>query len=255
MSIGSDRFPAALSALEPATLDEIDRRSALRHRVDTKYVVLRERLPELIAQVDGYDVLEIDGRRVFGYENVYFDTPDLRCFHDHVEGARPRFKARTRYYRDTSTCLFEVKLKSGDDTTKRQRDCDITDHGVLTESARAFLRDALTDLTGEEPPEDLAATLSTSFRRATLSAREGGERATIDLEVVLRAMDDRSVTLRDDYALMETKSERGEGQLDAALVAAGCEPASISKYRLGVGLLLADDPESAHNQSLRSCFS
>jgi hypothetical protein len=64
-------------------------------------------------------------------------------------------------------------------------------------------------------------------------------------------MDDRS----DAYALMETKSEGGEGQLDAALIAAGCEPASISKYRLGVGLLLADDPESAHNQSVRSCFS
>ena len=192
---------------------------------------------------------------MFGYENVYFDTPDLRCFHDHVEGARPRFKARTRYYRDTGTCFFEVKVKTGDDTTKRQRDCDVAEHGVLTESARAFLREAVTDLTGQESPEDLAAALSTSFRRATLSAREGGERATIDLEVVLRAMDDRSVTLRNDYALVETKSEGGEGQLDAALIAAGCEPTSISKYRLGVGLLLADDPESAHNQALRSCFS
>jgi VTC domain len=255
MTSGSDTFPAVLSALEPATLEEIDRRSALRHRVDTKYVVLRERLPELIAQIDGYDVLEIDGRRMFGYENVYFDTPDLRCFHDHVEGARPRFKARTRYYRDTGTCFFEVKVKTGDDTTKRQRDCDVAEHGVLTESARAFLREAVTDLTGQEPPDDLAAALSTSFRRATLSAREGGERATIDLEVVLRAMDDRSVTLRNDYALVETKSEGEEGQLDAALTAAGCEPTSISKYRLGVGLLLADDPESAHNQALRSCFS
>jgi hypothetical protein len=255
MTSGSDTFPTVLSALEPATLEEIDRRSALRHRVDTKYVVPRERLPELIAEVDGYDVLEIDGRRMFGYENVYFDTPDLRCFHDHVEGARPRFKARTRYYRDTGTCFFEVKVKTGDDTTKRQRDCDVAEHGVLTESARAFLREAVTDLTGQEPPEDLAAALSTSFRRATLSAREGGERATIDLEVVLRAMDDRSVTLRNDYALVETKSEGGEGQLDAALIAAGCEPTSISKYRLGVGLLLADDPESAHNQALRSCFS
>jgi hypothetical protein len=39
------------------------------------------------------------------------------------------------------------------------------------------------------------------------------------------------------------------------LSAAGCEPTSISKYRLGVGLLLADDPESAHNQALRNCFS
>jgi hypothetical protein len=39
MTSGSDTFPAVLSALEPATLEEIDRRSALRHRVDTKYVV------------------------------------------------------------------------------------------------------------------------------------------------------------------------------------------------------------------------
>jgi len=29
----------------------------------------------------------------------------------------------------------------------------------------------------------------------------------------------------------------------------------MSKYRLGVGLLLTDDPESARNQALRSCFA
>jgi hypothetical protein len=255
MSEGSNTFAAALSELEPATLDEIDRRSALRHRVDTKYVVPREQLSELIGAVEGYDVLEIDGRRVFTYENVYFDTPELRCFHDHVEGARPRFKARTRYYRDTDKCFFEVKVKTGEDLHKSQYDCDVSEHGVVTEASRDFLRSALTEIAGEEPPDDLAAVLSTSFRRATLSAREGGERATIDLEVVLRAMDDRSVTLRDEFALIETKSEGGEGQLDAALVAAGREPASISKYRLGVGLLLAEDPQSARHQGLRSCFA
>jgi hypothetical protein len=89
----------------------------------------------------------------------------------------------------------------------------------------------------------------------TLSARGGGERATIDLEVVLRAMDGRSVTPRDEFALMETKSEEGKGQIDAALVASGREPASISKYRLGVGFLLAEDPESAHHESLRNRFA
>jgi hypothetical protein len=255
MSDGSDTFAEALSGLEPATLEEMDRRSALRHRVDTKYVVPREDLSGLIEAVDGYDALEIDGSRMFSYENVYFDTPDLRCFRDHVEGARPRFKARTRYYSDTRKCFFEVKVKTGDDMHKRQCDCDVTEHGVLTDAAREFLRKAMTELAEEEPPDDLAAVLSTGFRRATLSAREGGERATIDLEVVLRAMDDRSVTLRDEYALIETKSEGGEGQLDAALVEAGREPASISKYRLGVGLLLAEDPESARHQALRNCFA
>jgi hypothetical protein len=68
-------------------------------------------------------------------------------------------------------------------------------------------------------------------------------------------MDGRSVTLRDEFALMETKSEEGKGQIDAALVASGREPASISKYRLGVGFLLAEDPESAHHESLRNRFA
>ena len=229
MSGDADTFRAALAGLEPASLEEMDRRSALRHRVDTKYVVPRERLAQLIQAVDGYDVLQIDGRREFHYESVYFDTLDLRCFWDHVEGTRPRFKARTRYYRDTGTCFFEVKVKSGDETHKRQYDCDVAEHGVVTDSARDFLREAMTDLTGQEPPEDLAAALSTTFRRSTLTAREGGERTTIDLEIALTAMDGRSVTLRDEFALIETKSEGGRGQVDAALVAAGHEPASISK--------------------------
>jgi hypothetical protein len=68
-------------------------------------------------------------------------------------------------------------------------------------------------------------------------------------------MDDRSVSLRDDRALVETKSEGGEGRLDAMLRNAGCEPMSISKYRLGVGLLVADDPGSAHAEPLRRCFA
>jgi VTC domain-containing protein len=254
MSVGSDGFPEALYALEPATLEEVDRRSALRRRVDTKYVIPRERLADVVAGLDDYEVLEIDGHRNFLYESVYFDTPDLRCFRDHVEGAERRFKARTRYYRETEKCFIELKVKVGDETTKRQRDCDVTEHGVISEASREFLREAVTELIGEEPPDDLAAVLSTSFRRATLSAREGGERATIDLELVLRTMDDRTATLRDDYALVETKSEAGEGELDAALEAAGCEPASISKYRLGVGLLLAEDRESAQQELLRQRF-
>ncbi len=126
---------------------------------------------------------------------------------------------------------------------------------MLTDSAREFLRTALRDLLGEDPPEDMAAPLSTAYRRVTLSARGGGERTTMDLDVVLRAMDGRAATLREELALVETKSERGEGEIDDALTAAGCEPVSISKYRLGVGLLLAEDPESAHQQGLRSYFT
>ena len=39
-----------------------------------------------------------------------------------------------------------------------------------------------------------------------------------------------------------------------ALGAEGCDAISISKYRLGIGLLLADDPEGARLDPLRRCF-
>lgn len=228
----------------------------MRRRVDTKYAVPVDVAEDVLEHVaDSYRVLEIDATRKFTYESVYFDTPDLRCFTDHVDGRRPRFKVRSRYYRETGACFFEVKVKRADDATiKRQRPYDKEDHGSITAPARGFLEDVLAELAGEPAPEDLAPSLSTSYRRITLSAKEGSERATMDLEVGMRAMDGRDVRLRDGTLLLETKTEEGDSRVDRALRDAGCEAMSISKYRLGVGLLLADDPESAHTATLRTCF-
>jgi hypothetical protein len=103
-------------------------------------------------------------------------------------------------------------------------------------------------------PADLAPSLITTYQRLTLSAREGGERATLDLAVRMRAMDGRDVELRDGVVLVETKTGDGQSRLDDELGQAGCEAMSISKYRLGVGMLLADDPEGAEAEALRSCF-
>jgi hypothetical protein len=246
----------ALGDLDPIGLEELDEQAKLRRRVDAKYVTPADVAAATTRSLAAdYSALEIDGRRRFTYESVYFDTPDLRCFRDHVEGVRPRFKIRSRYYRETEACFFEIKVKRADDeTVKRQRPYDHADHGTITPQAERFLEETLGELAGEEPPGDLAPTLITTYERMTLAAREGGERATLDLAVKLRSMDGRGVELRDAVVLVETKTEAGESRLDAELRAAGCEAMSISKYRLGVGLLLADDPESAEADALRSCF-
>ena len=68
-------------------------------------------------------------------------------------------------------------------------------------------------------------------------------------------MDNRSRKLKEDLALAETKTEQSKGAFDEALVAVGCEPTAVSKYRLGVGLLLADDPDEAGKGSVRQGFA
>jgi VTC domain len=245
-----------MTGLDPIGLDELDEQAKLRKRVDNKYVVPDEVAAATVERLaDSYRALEIDSQRKFTYESVYFDTPDLRCFVDHVEGGRPRFKVRSRLYVETDACFFEIKVKRADDeTVKRQQPYEQVHHGEITDEARSFVADALAELADEPLPADLAPSISTTYRRLTVAAREGGERATLDLAVELRSMDDRDVALRDGVVLIETKTSDGESRIDEELRSGGCEAISISKYRLGVGLLLADDPAAAHAQTLRSYF-
>jgi hypothetical protein len=253
----SDALDDVTGAMAPISLEDLDARAAMRRRVDTKYVVSRKALVDVLERAaDDYRVLEIDRRRAFTYESVYFDTPDLRSFAEHVDDVRPRFKSRSRLYRETGACFFEVKVKDDADTTrKRQCAYDPADHGRVTDEALRFLDETLGELARQRAPEDLAATLATRYRRVTLAAREGGERVTVDLDVAMESMDDREVALREDLALVETKTDGETGVVDALLSSTGCEPTSISKYRLGVGLLLAADPEAARLERLWRCFA
>jgi hypothetical protein len=236
-----------LAGFRGVSLKRLDERAALLRRVDRKYAVERERFLELLELLrDDHEVLEIDGRRSFAYGSVYFDAPDLRCFWDHVLGRVPRFKARTRLYRDTGICVFEVKLKrNAEETDKRQIEHPADSSNQLTEAATRCLVEALSDAS-LRPPAELAPTLHTSFRRITLGARESGERLTCDLDVRLTAPDGKTATLADSVVLVETKTDRDEGSVNHALGRMGIDEISLSKYRVGMSLVgnaSPDDPQ------------
>jgi VTC domain len=244
-----------LADFSPVSLDALDERASLQRRVDQKYVVTFEQLDEVLAALDtNHDVLDIDGCRTFDYRSVYFDTPDHRCFVDHVRDRKPRFKLRTRHYVTTDGCVFEVKIKQPDgDMDKKSIDYDGEAADRLTDAARDLLRKSLGTVE-IEPPSDLRPTLVTEFRRSTLGMRDGAERTTIDRGLRLRRGDEE-LRLRDDRALLETKTEDGDGRADRALRAAGVEPVSFSKYRLGIGRLAHPDADPGYADALESAFA
>lgn len=227
-----------MEGFDPVSLEELDERAALLRRVDNKYAVEREAFERLLERLRGdHQVLEIDGRRMFGYRSTYFDSPELRCFTDHVEDRYPRFKARTRLYVDSGTCVFEVKLKPEEgETDKRQVEHPAEESDRLTDAARECLAQALDDV-DLQAPDEMAPTLVTSFHRITLAAREGSERLTCDIGVRLSNPDGDAAGLRESLFLVETKSERGESPADRALGELGLEPISLSKYRVGMRLV------------------
>jgi hypothetical protein len=199
----SDEIMNALGRFSGISLDELDERASLLRRVDNKYAVRHDSFLELLRRLaEDHDVLDMDGRREFAYDTVYFETRTLRCFRDHVEGNFPRFKARTRRYRDTRSCVFEVKLKDADgETDKRQVEHPPERTDDLTDDARDCLDSAL-DSCGIELDEPLEPRLKTGFRRITLSARGKSERLTCDVGVRLTGFDGTAATLDSGLVLV-----------------------------------------------------
>jgi hypothetical protein len=226
---------------EPISLDELDGAAALQRRVDHKYLISREQFSQIAAGLRrDHRVLSIDGEQVFAYESVYFDTPSLRCYEDHVTGRRPRFKTRSRLYQAAGTCVFEVKLKRADgETDKRHLDQPVEAHGKLTPQAQEFLAATLSKAgldAGEFGPS-----LITSFVRATFGA--GSARTTCDFGVHLSLPDGPATQLREDLCLVETKSEDGRSPADRLLEEICAQPRSFSKYQTGIQALAKGGPD------------
>jgi VTC domain len=247
MSVGGE-IQGLLGALHGISLEALDERAALLRRTDTKYVLGEQAFTALLRRLgDDHEVLEIDRRRAFGYESVYFDTSDLRCFSDHIEDRVPRFKARTRLYCDTRHCVFEVKLKVSDgETDKRQVDHSPDAVDQIDDDALHCLEQALETVGISSPQEPPRPSLRTAFTRVTLAPKAGRERTTCDFGIRLERPTEASAELRDGLVVVESKSEGGSGPTDRALAEMGIESVSFSKYRTGIALLArgAEDPES-----------
>lgn len=235
-----------LDDLRSIDLAEVDATAALQTRVDRKYVVTPDQLERLLDHVaPDARVLDIDGRRRFGYRSVYFDTPGFDAYLGGARRRPDRFKVRTRSYLDAAgaegACWVEVKLRNRRGQTAKHRHAHDAEHSAaLTAPALAFVASfhPLRDLAHELDP-----VVTTRYRRSTLVM--GAARATIDVGLECLAGDgtraDRVVTLG-DRIIVETKSERSPSPVDRALWDLSIRPVTISKFAIGAATLFPELP-------------
>ncbi len=223
----------------PVALDDVLAAADLPERVDVKYLIPARRLADLAEHLsETHRVLEIDGRRAFGYRSTYFDTAGLAAYRDHVQRRRRRFKCRSREYVDSGLCTFEVKLKGRRGRTVKHRMAyDPAGRAMLSAAAREFVGDCVERAYGRRPDGDLRPTLVVSYTRVTLVSPERGERLTCDFDLAFAAPDGASGRLAEEIVIVESKSERGGALADRVLRMLGARPEPVcSKYCLGVGL-------------------
>ena len=222
---------AAASTVDPIGLSALVELAELQTRVDRKYFVPADEFRRLIEELgDDLLVLDIDGLRNFGYESVYFDTPDLTAYRAHLQRLRQRFKARTRTYTDSGLTMFEVKLAGARGETVKQRVPYPAEHRCeLTDEALAHLGRALCEAYHQDVPAGMQPTLITTYRRTTFVTRTGDARLTCDVALVCRNARHEVRDTGTDV-LVESKSAGPGSAPDRILRELGVRPASVSKY-------------------------
>jgi hypothetical protein len=246
-------LPLALTAMPGIGLDDLVDRAALQTRLDRKYLVTVPVLHAMLAETAGSTAaLDIDGRRIFDYSSVYFDTADLLCFREHRQGRRRRFKVRTRCYLNSGDCLLEVKaVGPRDQTIKRRMDYRTQDAARLSPAGRAFAADIL----AQHPAVPaLRPTVRTDYRRVTLLDRRTDSRVTVDVDLRFLGAGS-SVAAPASTVVVETKSAGAPGVADLALRRLGVRPVSVSQYCLGVALLHPVLPANRWHRVLRRHFA
>src|SRR5690625_792322 len=197
-------------------------------------------------------VLDIDDRRVFSYESMYFDTEDLALFRAHRQRRRRRFKVRTRSYVDTGGTTFEVKLKGyREQTVKHRTPHDFERRRELTGSARSFLHNVLQDEYGVNAPA-LEPSLMTTYRRSTLVDSQTAARLTCDVD--LWCANYRPGAPGPDRGLLESTRAGGRPPADNSLKAMGTRTVRLTTYCMGTALVPPGVPDNEWNRRCRHHF-
>ena len=254
----AERAVATAAAwIDPIGLKELNELAELQTRVDRKYFVPADVFRRMIAELSAdLQVLDMDGKRTFGYESVYFDTPDLATYRAHVQRRRQRFKARTRTYVDSGLSMFEVKLTGARGETVKERVKHQAEFSAeLTPSAMAHLRTTLGRAYHQDVPAGLQPTLMTNYKRTTFVTRNGEARLTCDVALTFLDLHGE-VHDTGTHVLVESKSGgQGGSAADRMLRNLGVHPISVSKYCVAVAALHPELPSNPWHQTLRRYFT
>jgi hypothetical protein len=243
-----------LSGFPPIDLRHVEEAAALQRRFDAKYLVPRTSLPQLLGRFAGrMRVLEVEGSRATWYRTVYFDTPGLHCYREHLQGRRRRFKVRVRHYQGAArTTMLEVKLKGVRGRTDKLRWCHpASAPTTLDETALARVDTALQAHYDRRAPAGLGPAAMTGFQRTTLVDPVREERVTIDTGLEVEVAGQR-VHLGANHAIVETKTPSPRGSADRTLLDLGFRPGRLSKYCLGIAASAIEVPRNPWLGTLRT---
>lgn len=235
-----ERVQQVINTFKPITLEGMDA-VKLMTRKDTKYVCNIDDLPGILQEASAnYQVLEINNKRLMGYESLYFETRDHEMYLKHHNRKRNRYKVRIRQYLNSGEFFLEIKFKKNTGETIKKRIPVEKDQDLHHPDLNKFLQD-----NSPYTPDDLVPQLFSRFYRMTLVSIPMVERITID---ILPGWWFNNNQKELPYlVIMEVKGEKFTNTEGFGLILreARIQRKRISKYCTGINLLY---PEIKYNR-------
>jgi hypothetical protein len=224
----------ALDSFNSISLKELDN-VKLMNRVDTKYVLPLNKIPEFLTLLNGeYRVLEINDKRIFSYNTTYLDTDDYLFFNQHVTGKLERSKVRYRKYETADTTYLEVKRRTNKNRTIKWRiENSLTSESRCDDYAREFINEYIS-----HKHLDLRPVLLNRFNRVTVAGAEFSERITLDYNISYSDPAGNKVVFP-FLAIVEVKSEGFTNRSHVGNILKGLKvhQSGFSKYCIGTASL------------------
>ena len=197
----------SLSDFNSISLEDLDRVQLL-NRKDTKFVFSQSKLLQLLDRLKPfYRILEIEGKRIFVYDNTYFDTDEFFFYTQHHNECRKRFKVRYRKYCETNKQYFEIKVKDNKNRTIKNRFRSSNRNGDFVEEEKRLISETI-----GLSPQHLIPKLDIQFSRITLADNSFNERLTIDTNLSVK--NGISSKIFDQLAVSEIKQKKYDPKSD-----------------------------------------
>ena len=240
--------PESLDLFDPISLEEMGK-AELMDRTDLKYMFRLDQLDFFMSSVaEYYKVLEINGKRLFRYETVYYDTAYNKLYRNHHNGIMNRFKVRHRTYVDSNLGFLEVKVKNNKGRTVKERIKCSRPESLNDKDTASFI----CSLVAIDPGE-LHEKIDINYDRITLVSKTNAERVTIDLNLTFIAEGKENMV--DDLVIAELKRDaKMESPFLKLMRDNNVKIGSMSKYCMGMAVLELDPKKNNFKEGLMKIF-
>lgn len=215
-------------------------------RYERKFVPDGLSVPEVLGIVRLHPALFREVYPERAVNNLYLDSPDLRHYHDHIEGAANRVKVRVRWYGAFGGRVerprLEFKLKHGLVGRKESRPLPgfaLNGHSLRETLATVFAAARLPDL-DHEHLRWLQPVLANRYHRRYFCSADRSMRLTVDHRLEFGELRNARAEVRTESCaapavIVELKYDREQSDLAARIAdALPFRLTRCSKYVLGI---------------------